>query len=465
MPRTPNDAPITTKAARDRLPAQSKPHWRSVEGGTALGYRRSVQGGGAWVARVLIAGRYVESRLGRADDMLPTNGVDVLDFRQAQARAVAWAARQGRIAAGLEAEPVKGPVKLYTVADAVADYLAEMAARKARSVDSARISAAAFILPTLGAVPVARLTREKLRTWHRALAAAPPRRRTSAKPGQPVKPAAAPNPVGTPDPDARRRREATANRILTNLKAALNYARNDGKYVGSDDAWTTVKPFKDVDAPKVRYLSDDEAVRLANACNDDFRALVTAALHTGCRYGELISAKVGDFDAKAGTLHIASSNSKSGKARHVALAAESRTFFIAAAVGRSPDALLFERDAVERQATRREPAKLRRAAWQASDQFRAIAAACEAARIAPAISFHVLRHTYASRLAARAVPMPVIAAQLGHGDTRMTEKHYAHLAPSYVADTVRAAFGSYGFDNDSNATVVAIADRKQENAA
>jgi hypothetical protein len=40
--------------------------------------------------------------------------------------------------------------------------------------------------------------------------------------------------------------------------------------------------------------------------------------------------------------------------------------------------------------------------------------------------------------------MPVIATQLGHSDTRMTEKHYAHLAPSYVADTIRAAFGEMG---------------------
>jgi hypothetical protein len=40
----------------------------------------------------------------------------------------------------------------------------------------------------------------------------------------------------------------------------------------------------------------------------------------------------------------------------------------------------------------------------------------------------------------RGVPMGVIATQLSHGDTRMTEKHYAHLAPSYVADdTIRAA--------------------------
>ena len=36
--------------------------------------------------------------------------------------------------------------------------------------------------------------------------------------------------------------------------------------------------------------------------------------------------------------------------------------------------------------------------------------------------------------------MGVIAEQLGHADTRMTEKHYAHLAPSYVADTIRAHF-------------------------
>jgi hypothetical protein len=42
----------------------------------------------------------------------------------------------------------------------------------------------------------------------------------------------------------------------------------------------------------------------------------------------------------------------------------------------------------------------------------------------------------------KGVPLPVIAAQLGHSDTRMVEKHYGHLAPNYVADTVRSAFGS-----------------------
>jgi hypothetical protein len=41
--------------------------------------------------------------------------------------------------------------------------------------------------------------------------------------------------------------------------------------------------------------------------------------------------------------------------------------------------------------------------------------------------------------------MAVIAKQLGHADTRMTEKHYyAHLAPNYVADTIRASFPVLG---------------------
>jgi hypothetical protein len=53
-------------------------------------------------------------------------------------------------------------------------------------------------------------------------------------------------------------------------------------------------------------------------------------------------------------------------------------------------------------------------------------------------------------LAMRGVPMGVIAEQLGHADTRMTEKHYAHLAPSYVADTIRAHFPTLGIAGDAS---------------
>jgi hypothetical protein len=63
-----------------------------------------------------------------------------------------------------------------------------------------------------------------------------------------------------------------------------------------------------------------------------------------------------------------------------------------------------------------------------------------ATNVAVPVADHVLRHTHASILVMRAVPMAVIARQLGHSDTRMTERHYAHLAPNYVADTIRANF-------------------------
>ena len=47
-------------------------------------------------------------------------------------------------------------------------------------------------------------------------------------------------------------------------------------------------------------------------------------------------------------------------------------------------------------------------------------------------------------MAMQGVPMGVIAAAMGHADTRMTEKHYAHLAPSYVAEMIRANLPKLG---------------------
>jgi integrase len=92
--------------------------------------------------------------------------------------------------------------------------------------------------------------------------------------------------------------------------------------------------------------------------------------------------------------------------------------------------------------------------WRKSHQMRPMLDACNRAKIKPAVSFHVLRHTHGSTLAMGGVPMGVIAEQLGHADTRMTEKHYAHLAPSYVADTIRAHFPTLGIAEESSVTPI-----------
>src|SRR5262249_27087821 len=197
--------------------------------------------------------------------------------------------------------------------------------------------------------------------------------------------------------------------------------------------------FRAADAARLRYLSDDEARRLTNACPADFRALATSALLTGCRYGELADMTVDDFNPDAGTLRVR--QAKGGKARHVVLTQEGREFVAQRAAGKPGSVRLSLRGNGK--------------PWGKSEQQRPLSAACTAARIEPPVNFHGLRHTYASRLAMRGVPLAVIAAQLGHADTRMVEKHYGHLAPSYVADTVRAAFGTLGIVPPANVVPIA----------
>jgi hypothetical protein len=38
--------------------------------------------------------------------------------------------------------------------------------------------------------------------------------------------------------------------------------------------------------------------------------------------------------------------------------------------------------------------------------------------------------------------------ELGHSDTRMVEKHYGHLAPSFIAEAIRAGAPRFGFSSN-----------------
>jgi integrase len=206
------------------------------------------------------------------------------------------------------------------------------------------------------------------------------------------------------------------------LKAALNRAFHADRAL-SDSAWRKVKPFRKVDEAVVRYLSAAEARRLVRACPEDFKKMVQAALLTGCRYSKLAHLKSGNFNPDSGTLAIRLSK---GKIRHVVLTDEAKACFADWTNDRGPSENVFLRADGD--------------VWGTSHQKRPLDEASERAEISPAVNFHILRHTHGSHLAMSGVPMGVVAAQLGHADTRMTEKHYAHLAPSYVAQTIRANF-------------------------
>ena len=436
MARTVRNAKIDTRSARVKLTERREPYWTPISAGCAIGYRRGAKGG-TWVARFRGEdGKQHYEALGAADDARDADGLTVYSFSQAQEAAREFFARKARQLAGHVA-PADSSL---TVADALEAYFADREQRGSKGLAKDRAAANVRILPQLGAVELAKLTTKRIRDWQSALATAPkltraPRivkgRKSSA--------------VDMMDADAVRARRATANRTLTVLKAALNHAFHEGR-VEADEAWRKVKPFREADAPVIHFLSDDECRRIANACDGAFRNIVKGALVTGCRYGELTRMRASDFNAEAGTITVR--ESKSGKPRHVVLTDEGRALFAglpAAHVGRD---LVFIRDDGK--------------AWGPSHQQRPLDAASERAKIEPAATFHILRHTYASALAMRGVPMGVIAAQLGHSDTRMTERHYAHLSPNYVADTVRAALPALGIVETANVVALTRKDSRSK---
>ncbi|WP_282940428.1 tyrosine-type recombinase/integrase [Corynebacterium auriscanis] len=65
------------------------------------------------------------------------------------------------------------------------------------------------------------------------------------------------------------------------------------------------------------------------------------------------------------------------------------------------------------------------------------------------ISFHGLRHYFASTLLADGVALQIVSTVLGHGDIAVTARVYAHFMPGQV-EQARAALGSVaGFLRDS----------------
>lgn len=411
---------LSTREARKSLPVRSEPYWRNEGEGQHIGYYRGARVR-KWVARYRIPGAvggYSKTTLGEADDLVgrDADGVRVLSWKQAKGLAAKWFAAMDA-ADGIKTGP-------YTVADALDDY---MAGFRGKDVANTRRRIEVLIKPALGRYDVSRLKTEQISQWHDKRADTPARLRTAAK-------AEMQNEKALDTPEAKRKRRSTANRDLTVLKAALTVAYRNGK-VASDDAWRKVKPFANVERAKQRYLSDDEARRVVNACDPAFRPMVQAALLTGARYQELAGAKVVDLDIRAGTLWL--TETKADHPRACYLETEGLGLFVQAAWGKVGDDLLFPRPDGAR--------------WGASQQARPLKKACGIAKIIPSVTYHDLRRTYGARLAIKGVPMAVIAEALGHADERITRRHYAHLSPSYVADQIRGHTAGLGiFENDDN---------------
>jgi integrase len=417
MARRIKDKALDTRSAREKLPISGKPYYRLLEPALHLGYRRLRGRAGTWVARHYVGNQSYETEgVGTADDLSDADGVMILSFWQATEKARERAVARAHAAAGKT-----GPL---TVADVIADYLDYLNQHK-KSGKDAEYSAEAFILPALGNVEVEKLTVDQLRKWHASVAKTPARVRTPKGAEQRHRE------LGD-DEETIRQRKSTANRVLSILKAALNRAYEDER-ITSDAVWARVKPFEKAAAARTRYLEIAEATRLINACEPEFRLLVQAALQTGCRYGELTRLKIEDFKRDSSTLAIRVT--KTGKSRHVVLTEEGIAFFSQITAGRAKSEIMLRR-------ANGEP-------WTKSLQSLPMARACEQAKISPIISFHGLRHTYASLSVMAGVPLLVLAKNLGHVDSKMVEMHYGHLATTYITEAIRAGAPRFGFKPDN----------------
>src|SRR5438552_2778794 len=193
MTRSARNTSLESRTARMRLRIRRTPYFAKIAKGLRLGYYRGAVAG-SWIAGHYRGnGVYATQAIGAADDTLEADGINVFDYWQAQEHARRWVDRQRQIAEGRLRE---GP---YTVADAVKDYLGEIAAEKSlAAVQGAKYVLDAWILPELGTIQVEKLTTDRLNRWRNKLATQPKRVRKKLT-------ATAPATRETPDDEDARR--------------------------------------------------------------------------------------------------------------------------------------------------------------------------------------------------------------------------------------------------------------------
>ncbi len=239
----------------------------------------------------------------------------------------------------------------------------------------------------------------------------------------------------------------TVNRSIAYLRALLNHAYHNN--VIASHPLATFKQLREDKNKIVRYLLPDEETRLREALiardtkaakerdsanqwrkergyslkhtiqgySDYLHPLVLLALNTGMRRGELFNLHWNDIDLKRRTLAIHGHNAKSGKTRHIPLNEEAFAVLVKWRNESSSKRYVFTLTGARLDNIKTAFGNVLKQAE--IDVFR----------------FHDLRHTFASKLAMRAVDLNTIRELLGHSDLQMTMR-YAHLAPNVKAKAV-----------------------------
>lgn len=186
---------------------------------------------------------------------------------------------------------------------------------------------------------------------------------------------------------------------------------------------------------EMRILTPDEFAAVERKLNSHYRTFVRTLYATGLRWGEAVALEVRDW--RKPNLHveralkwspdnkrpIGTTKTQSG-VRVVEVTSELHDELDQATAGRAGDQLLFT-------APRGGPI-LHRTFWSRV-WLPAVA------DLAPRPRIHDLRHSHASLLLARGIPIHVVSRRLGHSKIQVTVDTYGHLLPDAQALAARAA--------------------------
>ncbi|MBA3714613.1 MAG: site-specific integrase [Pyrinomonadaceae bacterium] len=212
----------------------------------------------------------------------------------------------------------------------------------------------------------------------------------------------------TPTIHARQRSIASVQRELTVLRTMFSVAVREG--------WLVRNPFQSGESlirtsderKRERILSLDEESRLLEACTGrraHLRSIIIAALDTGMRRGELLKLRWSDVDFDNCMISVRAFNTKTMRARDVAMTARLRSQFVELERHRAPERI--DKDPV---------------VFGVTDTKRSFASACRAAGIT-GMRFHDLRHTAATRLVQAQIPLSEVGRVLGHTQPQTTYRY------------------------------------------
>ena len=211
--------------------------------------------------------------------------------------------------------------------------------------------------------------------------------------------------------------KATVNRELKMIKTFLKQCVEKGYLLKSPAQ--NIKVYREPERA-IRHLSDDEIKKLLASSPEDLKQIITFLLLTGMRYGELCHLEWADIDFRRKQIIIQPKpgwNPKNFKKR--VLPMHFTVHSILSELPKGSSSYLFPDED-----------------GKASDQglrnrlYRVFANAKVKGNVKD------FRSTFASNAVMSGIPIYTVSKLLGHHDVKITEKHYAHLAPDYMGNAI-----------------------------